>query len=79
MSAKGYCYDNAFAESCFASLKSEMLEEGRPFDSKQAASTRALRLPGVLLQPQTPPQEPRLPLTGKLPKLYFQSQPTHLN
>ena len=39
MSAKDYCYDNAFAESCFASLKSEVLDEGRPFDSKQAAKT----------------------------------------
>ena len=25
MSKKGYCYDNAFAESCFASLKAELL------------------------------------------------------
>ena len=41
MSAKGYCYDNAFAESGFASIKSERLDEGRPFLSKQAAS-RAL-------------------------------------
>lgn len=41
MSAQGYCYDNAFAKSCFASLKSELLDDGRPFASKQAAS-RAL-------------------------------------
>ena len=39
MSAKGYCYDNAFAESCFASLKSEVLAEGQPFASKQIAKT----------------------------------------
>jgi putative transposase len=39
MSAKGYCYDNAFAESAFASLKSELLDDGQPFDSKAAAST----------------------------------------
>jgi transposase InsO family protein len=39
MSAAGYCYDNAFAESTFASLKSEILDGGQPFDSKQSAST----------------------------------------
>src|SRR5690606_13750464 len=39
MSAAGYCYDNAFAESAFASIKTELLEEGRPFPSKEAAST----------------------------------------
>lgn len=38
MSAKGSCYDNAFAESAFASLKSELLEDGQPFASKQGAS-----------------------------------------
>jgi putative transposase len=38
MSALGYCYDNAFAESAFASLKSELLHDGQPFNSKQAAS-----------------------------------------
>lgn len=39
MSAAGYCYDNAFAESAFASLKAELPGDGRPFDSKQAATT----------------------------------------
>lgn len=39
MSAAGYCYDNAFAESAFASIKAELLEDGRPFPSKAAAST----------------------------------------
>lgn len=39
MSAKGYCYDNAFSESAFASLKSEVLGDGLPFDSKRAATT----------------------------------------
>ncbi len=38
MSAAGYCYDNAFAESAFASLKSELLDDGQPFPSKQAAT-----------------------------------------
>lgn len=39
MSAQGYCYDNAFAESAFASLKSELLDDGQPFASKAAASS----------------------------------------
>jgi putative transposase len=39
MSASGYCYDNAFAESAFASLKNELLEDGKAFDSKVAART----------------------------------------
>lgn len=39
MSAAGYCYDNAFAESAFASLKTELLEDGLPFASKAAALT----------------------------------------
>jgi len=37
MSAKGYCYDNAFAESCFASIKAEMLPESQIFNSKLQA------------------------------------------
>jgi putative transposase len=39
MSAPACCYDNAFAESTFASLKSELLPDGAPFPSKAAAST----------------------------------------
>lgn len=37
MSAAGYCYDNAFAESAFASLKAELPDAELPFPSKQAA------------------------------------------
>lgn len=33
MSAKGYCYDNAFAESCFASLKAELLPDSGLFEN----------------------------------------------
>ena len=79
MSAKGCCYDNAFAESTFASLKSELLDHGRPFVSKQAASTALFdylacfynrkRLHSSLgyLSPQN------------FLSLYFQRQKTHLN
>lgn len=37
MSAKGYCYDNAFAESCFASLKNEMFPDSGRFCSHDHA------------------------------------------
>lgn len=37
MSAAGNCYDNAFAESAFASLKAELPDAEQPFPSKQAA------------------------------------------
>ena len=39
MSAAGYCYDNAFAESAFASLKTEILDDGAPFASNASATT----------------------------------------
>lgn len=39
MSAVGYCYDNAFAESLFASIKSELLPEDGIFESKSEAAT----------------------------------------
>ena len=39
MSARGYCYDNAFAESCFATIKTEVLPEGGVFSSHHKART----------------------------------------
>lgn len=39
MSAAGDCYDNAFAESAFASIKSELLADDPVFDSKAHATT----------------------------------------
>ena len=38
MSAKGYCYDNAFAESAFASIKNEVLPDNHRFQSRQEAT-----------------------------------------
>ena len=38
MSAKGYCYDNAFAESACATLKTELPGDGRPFQSHAQAN-----------------------------------------
>ena len=37
MSARGYCYDNAFAESCFATIKAEALPDSGVFSSHQSA------------------------------------------
>ena len=37
MSAEGYCYDNAFAETCFATIKAEMLPDSQTFESKLEA------------------------------------------
>ena len=39
MSATGYCYDNAFAESAFASIKAELLADDQSFASRRAATT----------------------------------------
>ena len=38
MSAKGYCYDNAFAESVFATLEADILPDSQTFPTRQAAS-----------------------------------------
>jgi transposase InsO family protein len=37
MSAKGYCYDNAFAESVFATLKSDIFPDNHRFTSRAEA------------------------------------------
>jgi hypothetical protein len=42
MSATGYCYDNAFAESAFACIKAELLNDGQSFATRRAAPTRHL-------------------------------------
>ena len=39
MSAKGYCYDNAFAESAFASIKADLFADGQPFPTRRTAAT----------------------------------------
>ena len=38
MSAKGDCYGKAFAETCFATIKAEMLPDSQIFESKLAGT-----------------------------------------
>lgn len=79
MSAAGYCYDNATAESFFATLKAEAFPPGSVFSSKQEAR-RAIfdyletfynrRRHHSSLDYQTP---------EAVLKKHFQNQPIHLN
>ena len=79
MSAKGYCYDNAFAESCFASIKSELLDEGRPFDSKAVASRSLFDYLACFYNRKRLHSSLGYRSPQNFLDHYFQSQPTHLN
>ena len=79
MSAKGYCYDNAFAESCFASLKSELLDEGCPFDSKQAAKTALFDYLACFYNRKRLHSSLGYLSPENFLNLYFPRQKTHLN
>lgn len=63
MGSKGDCYDNAVIESFWATVKKEIgLTTGRTFATR-GGSRGDLRVHRDVLQPQTPPQHPRVPLT----------------
>ena len=79
MSAKGYCYDNAFAESGFASLKSELLDAGRPFDSKQVAKTALFDYLACFYNRKRLHSSLGYLSPENFLHLYFQRQKTHLN
>lgn len=79
MSAKGYCYANASAESCFASLKSEVLDDGRPFASKPAARTAIFDCLACFYNRKRLHSSLGCLSPENFLPLYFQSQPTHLN
>ena len=65
MGSKGDCYDNAVAESFFATLKKELVH--RPLLADPArAHVRGLRVHRGVLQPNAPPLHARLPLTRRL-------------
>ena len=59
MSRKGNCWDNAVAESFFATLKTECVYPRR-FATKSRSARGDLRLHRGLLQRQPPPLDPRL-------------------
>ena len=79
MSAKGSCYDNAFAESCFASIKSERLDEGRPFASKPVASRALFDYLACFYNRKRLHSSLGYRSPQNFLDHYFQSQATHLN
>ncbi len=57
MSRAANCYDNAFMESCFGTIKTEL--EMTEYEDSRQARTRDRQLPG-LLQPRAPTLLPRI-------------------
>ena len=58
MGSIGDCYDNALAESFFATLETELIDRSDWAD-QGGGQGRRLRLHRGLLQPDPPPQQPR--------------------
>ncbi|MFZ0712027.1 MAG: integrase core domain-containing protein, partial [Terrimicrobiaceae bacterium] len=79
MSAKGYCYDNAFSESAFASLKSEVLSDGLPFDSKRAATTALFDYFETFYNPRRLHSSLGYLSPNAFLNIHFQNQNPHLN
>ena len=79
MSAKGYCYDNAFSESTFASIKSEVLGDGAPFDSKRAATTALFDYLETFYNRRRLHSSLAYRSPNAFLKTYFQNQNPHLN
>ena len=64
MGSRGDCYDNAVAESFFATLKKELIH-GRSWPSKAELRDRGLRVHRGLLQPPPPALHARLSLPAQ--------------
>jgi len=79
MSAKGYCYDNAFAESCFASLKHEMLPQHGRFESHQQAQRAIFDYLETFYNRRRLHSSLGYKSPFRFLKLYFQKQNPHLN
>ena len=75
MGSKGDCFDNAVAESFFATLKKELIHRRSLADQDRAAH-RGLRLHRGLLQPRTPPLSARRSLTSTVRDGHSQTRPT---
>ena len=61
MGSVGDCFDNAMAESFFATLECELIDS-----YSQAGGAGDLRLPGSFLQQETPPFFDRLSVAGRI-------------
>jgi transposase InsO family protein len=75
MGSKGDCFDNAVAESFFATIKKELIQPPRVADQERAAH-RGLRLHRDLLQPRAPPQHARATIPRRLRERHSEPEQT---
>ena len=79
MSATGCCYDNAFAESCFASIKAELLPDIGSFDSHQHARRAIFDYIEAFYNRRRKHSSLGYLAPARFLELYFQKQNHHLN
>lgn len=79
MSACGCCYDNAFAESIIASLKSDLLQDGQPFDTKAEAQRVIFDYIETFYNKRRRHSALEYQSPEKFLNNYFQNQKHHLN
>jgi transposase InsO family protein len=79
MSAAGYCYDNAFAESAFATPKAELPGAHAPFQTKEAARLAIFDYLETFYNRSRRHSSLGMNSPHAFLSQYFQSQPTPLN
>jgi transposase InsO family protein len=79
MSATGCCYDNAFAESCFATIKAEVLPKSDRFDSHQHARRAIFDYIETFYNRRRKHGSLGYLSPARFLELYFQKQNHHLN
>ena len=79
MSARGYCYDNAFAESCFATIKTEVLPDSGVFSSHQQARAELFDYLETFYNRRRLHSAIGYLSPSKFLELYFSKQQTYLN
>ena len=79
MSAAGYCYDNAFAESAFATFKAELPGGEAPFETKAAARLAIFDYLEIFYNRRRRHRSLGMNSPDTFLSHYFQSQPTPLN
>ena len=79
MSAKGNCYDNAYAESCFASIKDELLPQGGVFDTQLQARRAIFDYIETFYNRRRRHSSLGYRSPHQFLELYFQSQLNHTN